>query len=126
LADRRDASVIDPLRKIVTENADDHLALEAFWALYVSGGFDEDVAKVALDHRNPDIRCWAVRLLGDEEKVSPANAARLAEMAAKDADVTVRSQLASTAKRLPAADGLPIVRAILLRDEDAKDPHVPL
>jgi putative heme-binding domain-containing protein len=38
----------------------------------------------------------------------------------------VRSQLASTAKRLPATDGLPIVRGILLRNEDLHDAHIPL
>ena len=36
------------------------------------------------------------------------------------------SQLASSAKRLPARDTLPIVRALLARSEDATDIHIPL
>ena len=38
----------------------------------------------------------------------------------------VRSQLASTAKRLPAAQALPIVRNLLTHHEDADDIHLPL
>src|SRR5690606_22545180 len=38
----------------------------------------------------------------------------------------VRSQLACTAKRLPARDALPIVRGLVRRDIDAADPHIPL
>ena len=38
----------------------------------------------------------------------------------------MRSQLASSAKRLPAAQAFPIVRELLGRDEDAADLHLPL
>src|SRR5207253_2154714 len=72
LADRRDPEVIFPLRTLVLESKDDRLALQALWALYVSGGFDEDFAGQLLGHRNADVRRWAVRFLGDEEKVSLA------------------------------------------------------
>src|SRR5439155_24826002 len=94
--------------------------------LYVSGGFDDAFAGAALGHRDADVRRWTVRLLGDEEKVSPTMSVRLRELTAGDKDVSVRSQLASTAKRLPAEDGLPSVARLLMRDEDVADPHVPL
>src|SRR5262249_53406688 len=41
-------------------------------------------------------------------------------------DPGTRSQLLSTAKRLPARDGLPLVQAILERNIDAGDAHIPL
>jgi hypothetical protein len=75
---------------------------------------------------NADIRRWTIRLLGDEQQLSPTMAKRFVEVATNDPDVTVRSQLASTAKRSPAGQGLPIVRALLARDQDAKDRHLPL
>jgi putative heme-binding domain-containing protein len=53
-------------------------------------------------------------------------AARMAELARAEPHVEVRSQLACTARRLPAEDGLPVVRALLARDEDADDPRLPL
>jgi putative membrane-bound dehydrogenase-like protein len=125
LADRRDQRAIAPLT-VLLENKDDQLALEALWALYVSGGFTDALAGRLIDHRNPDIRRWTVRFLGDEEKVAPLLARRLIELAVREPDVTVRSQLACTAKRLPASVGLPIVHAILRRNLDGKDPHIPL
>jgi putative membrane-bound dehydrogenase-like protein len=126
LADRRDPEVIFPLRTLVSESKDDHLALEALWALYVSGGFDEDFAVKLLGHRNPDVRRWTVRFLGDEERVAPAVTRRLLELAAREPDVTVRVQLACTAKRLPASDGLPIAQQLLVRNLDGQDPYLPL
>jgi len=126
LADRRDPEVIFPLRTLVAEARDADLQLQALWALYVSGGFNDAVADKLLGHRNPDVRRWTVRFLGDERKVAPALAKRLADLAASEPDVVVRSQLACSARRLPAADGLPIVRRLLERNLDGNDPHIPL
>jgi putative membrane-bound dehydrogenase-like protein len=126
LAHRRDPQVIAPLRALVLESANDDLGVQALWALYVSGGFNEAFARTLLDHRNPEVRRWAVRLLGDECRVEPESARRLARLAAEDPSPVVRSQLACTAKRLPAADALPIIRNLVMRDVDAADPHIPL
>jgi putative membrane-bound dehydrogenase-like protein len=126
LADRRDPEVIFPLRRLILESEDDALALQALWALYVSGGFSEAFAAKALGHRNPDVRRWAVRLLGDEGCVSAALGERLRELAAHDPDARVRCQLACSAKRLNATDALPLIERLALRAEDAKDPYIPL
>jgi hypothetical protein len=125
LAERRDPAVIPTLRQMVLEHRD-RLALEALWALYVSGGFDDALAATLLGHPNEDVRTWTVRLLGDAKRVSPTIGRRLVELARTDVSPTVRSQLACSSKRLPAADGLPIVRELLRRDEDVNDPHIPL
>ena len=126
LADRRDPEAILPLRSLILETQNDHLALEALWALYVSGGFNEAFAAKSLDHRSAPIRKWTVRFLGDEKRVAPAMAGRFAEMAKTEPDVRVRSQLASSAQRLPSNHALPIIEALLLRDADGRDPYVPL
>jgi putative membrane-bound dehydrogenase-like protein len=125
LAERRDASVIPTLRKMIDENKD-NLALEALWALYVSGGLDDLLASQLLAHSNEDVRTWIVRLLGDAKKVSPMIRDKLPVQAAKDESPRVRSQLACSAKRLPAKDGLPIVRELLKWNQDANDQHIPL
>jgi len=126
LADRRDPEAIFPLRSLVLETKNDHLALEALWALYVSGGYNETIAAKLLDHRSAPIRKWAVRFLGDEKKVSSSSAKRLADLAVTEPDVSVRAQLASSAQRLPPKQALPIIEALLLRDIDSRDPYVPL
>ncbi|MEX0677943.1 MAG: PVC-type heme-binding CxxCH protein [Pirellulales bacterium] len=126
LADRRDPEAILPLRAIVMESQDEHLALEALWALYVSGGLSDPFADKLLSHGSADVRWWTVRLLGDEERVSPFLALRLSEIARFDERVAVRAQLASTAKRLPSEQALAIIEPLLAYREDAGDPLVPL
>jgi putative membrane-bound dehydrogenase-like protein len=126
LADRRDPQSHAPLRELVFTSKDEHLALEAFWALYVSGGFDESTAMRALYAAQPPIRKWAIRFLGDKKHVAPELAVELAKIAKADPDVRVRLQLASSAKRLPAEAALPIVEALCLRDGDSSDPYIPL
>ena len=96
------------------------LALEALWALNLVGGLDEATALKTLDHADPYVRLWTARLLCDASHVSPPVAAALARRAAIEPNVEVRSQLACSAKRLPARDALPIVRALLARSEDAR------
>jgi putative membrane-bound dehydrogenase-like protein len=125
LAERRDRTVLPSLRKLIREHPGG-LALEALWALYVTGGFDETLAAELLRHPNEDVRTWTVRFLGDARKVSPAMRDHLAALARTDTSPTVRSQLASSAKRLPSCDGMPVVGELLRRDEDVDDPHIPL
>lgn len=125
LGDRRDAAAVPPLRKLLAEQTG-QLALEALWALNLSGGFDDEQAAVALNHDDPHVRRWAVRLLGDDGRVSDEQAARMAQIAADEPNVEVRSQLASTAKRLPAEQALAIVAGLITHDQDVDDPHLPL
>ncbi len=125
IADRKDASLIPALlAKIETDS--EQLALESLWALNLCGGFNEAVAAKTLTHANPYVRAWTVRLLGDSGQVSPSIAPKLSELAASEPNVEVRSQLASTARRLPAAQGLPIVRQLISHAEDSEDVHLPL
>jgi putative membrane-bound dehydrogenase-like protein len=127
LASRRDPNARGPLRDIVRRDEDDQLSLEALWALCVSDPavIDAALAEFCLKHRNPDVRRWTVQLLGDPN-VHADMAGALAELAERETDVTVRSQLASTAKRLPPDLGFRIVEQLLRRNLDERDPHIPL
>lgn len=125
LADRRDSSVVPRLRKMVLEEKG-RLALQALWALYVSGGFDDAFAEQIIAHLNADVRAWTVRLLCDAKNVSAAILPRLVELARKDSSPQVRMQLACSARRLPADQALPIVKELLLRSEDSGDRYIPL
>ena len=72
------------------------------------------------------MRLWTARLLGDENIVTPEIAQKLVEAAEHEPNVEARAQFACTAKRLPAKEDLPIIRALLDHDEDAADPRQPL
>jgi putative membrane-bound dehydrogenase-like protein len=125
LAERRDPSILPRLRRIV-EDEKGQFALEAFWALYVSGGPDDGFALKSMHHADEDVRTWTVRLLCDPKKVSRPIASELVKLARTDRSPTVRSQLACSSKRLPGPDCLAIVQELLKRDEDVNDPHIPL
>ncbi len=126
LAERRDATVLPLLRQRIRQDKGEG-ALEALWALNVSGGLgDEAFVRELLAHANPDVRAWTVRLLGNERKLSAPLRPLLVDLARSEPSATVRSQLACSAKRWPAVDGLTIVRALLERSEDVDDPHLPL
>jgi putative heme-binding domain-containing protein len=125
LGDRKDRTLIPLLRKTFTEGMGQR-ALEALWALNLSSGLDEAAARQGLAHADPYVRLWMVRLLGDRGTVSPELAAELARLAGTEPHIEVRSQLACSARRLPAASGLPVVRELLRRSEDTKDIHIPL
>ena len=125
LADRNDRNAIPHLLKLL-DTAEGQDALEALWGLSASGGFNDAVALRTLAHADPFVRLWTVRLLGDAKQVSPTVAGRLAALAATEKNVEARVQLACSARRLAASDGLPIVRALLSRDEDTQDIHQPL
>jgi putative membrane-bound dehydrogenase-like protein len=126
LAERRDEAVVPDLRRMVSEKGNDPLALQALWALHVIQGVDDSLAAELLVHPNEDVRLWTIRLLGDTRKVSESISKQLAGLAHSDPSARVRSQLATTCNRLPGKDALPILRQLLLHEEDLNDPHIPL
>lgn len=125
LAERRDDKVYARLRTQLTGNPP-HLALQALWVLYASGGFNDALAATCLKHPNPAVRAWTIRLLGDARKVPPAIQQQLVALAESDSSPMVRRQLACTAKRLPGNEALPVLQELLGRDEDVDDPQIPL
>ncbi len=151
--DRRESfgKALVPKLKSLVEAERGQLALEAFWAVNACGGFDETYALTTLRHSHPMVRYWTVRLLGDRcpihlgrpvteseieraveslrrrvDQMNGKTPGELAALASTEPDVEVRTQLASTARRLPAASALPILRELLLHSEDASDKHQPL
>jgi len=126
LAERRDHKLIGQLRKALINEKNDQQALQLLWSLHVVGGLDDDLKPKLLDHPDPSIRAWTVRLLGDSNKVTPGIFQQLVEMAKTDTQPAVISQLACTAIRLPAAHCIPIAHAIADRNEFLADPYIPL
>jgi putative heme-binding domain-containing protein len=125
LGDRKDRSILPDLTRMLFASTGQN-ALEALWAINLTGGFDAALAEKALQHAEPAVRAWTVRLLADDHRLGERIAANLVEMARTEKSVHVRSQWASSARRLSASEGLPIVQSLLGRDEDALDIHVPL
>ena len=126
LGGRKDTRTFPKLLDMVRDDSG-QTALEALWAMYQMDHVAvEALATSLLAHNDPDVRLWTVRLIGDGNHVSADIGSALIDRALVEPDVRVRSQLACTAKRLPASPGLPIVVNLLAHDEDAIDPHLPL
>jgi len=115
---RNDLSVLD---KLIT-HVDEHASLESLWAIHLLGKLSTDLAVKWLEHTDADIRRWVVRLMGDYHEGHKA----LELLALRETDVQVRSQLAATAKRVDADNGLAIVSQLSTHAEDINDPHLPL
>ncbi|MCA9205544.1 MAG: dehydrogenase, partial [Planctomycetales bacterium] len=113
------------LKTLIDKNTD-QLALEALWALHWRGGLDEATAAELLDHDDPHVRLWTVRLMCDDGQVSPELASKLTRLAESELNVETRSQIACSARRLPADQAVAIVERLLRRTEDVSDPHIPL
>ncbi len=122
LGDRKDKSVVPDLKKQVL-NSIGQTALESLWALNLIGAHDRELATLLVSHKEPWVRAWNIRLLADDHKLG-FPVAQLPECL--EPTLQVRVQYAASAKRLAAAEGLPIVQSLLRRDEDASDIHVPL
>ena len=125
IADRRDAALV-PILMPFLENEDDQLALEAVWAIHASGGFTDEIAIKCIQHRDPFVRLWAIRLVADKGEVSSGLGKALAHSASVETHPEVRSQLAASAKRLPGEVAINIVGNLLKHHDDSADPDIPL
>ena len=121
---RRDSSVVPRLREMALQTGDAQLALQGLWAHYVTVGIDESLALQLLDHPEPYVRFWVVRLLGDEGKVSRLLAEKLVWLAANESSPVVRSQLAASAKRIIDSTGLEIVSQLFKSQPDESDERI--
>ncbi len=126
-ARKLDGKLVQPLlAKMLREETEPALRLRALWALHVVGGLDEPALVKLLDDADETLRGWAVRLLLEDEKASPAVTTKLAAMAHADKSASVRLALASALQRLPAASRWAIAEGLAAQEEDAKDANLPL
>jgi putative heme-binding domain-containing protein len=125
IGDRKDGAIVPTLAQMVRTNTG-QLALESLWALNLSGGLNEAMTLETLDHADPFVRLWTVRLLADAGELSSALATKVARLSATEPNVEVRAQMACSAKRLPAEQTMPIVRNLLSRNEDTTEKRLPL
>lgn len=123
LADRRDPEVIFPLRTLVMESKDENLQLQALWALYVSGGFNEGFAKEAF--KGPIVR-WLIRLIGEDAEISKRFIGAFASIGLRESDPVLQSQLVSTLGRLPIDTASYVLSRLYRNREIERDDHFPL
>lgn len=101
--------------------------LKALWGLSVSGGTDAKLLTALVDRPEPELRVWAVRLLGQLDGVVPAEVTKtLARAASGEKAAPVRRELASVLQRLPVTERASVALGLITRAEDQEDPNIPL
>ncbi len=122
---REEKQALPELEKLARDGKNPH-ALDALFAVHMLGGLTDDLAVDLLKHPDPYVRRWVVRCTGDKEECSTMLGAAMKELAAKEMQPEVRTQLLASAKRLPGDVALPIVRTMMERNEDINDKRIPL
>ncbi len=117
--------LIDGFLNTALTDPDETAALERLWALHNMGGMDERKIDKLLESPHAAVRAWTLRFLG-EERLTHEMAHRLDEFAEREPDISVRQELACLARKLPAAQALPIINANINRLIDHDDPYLPL
>lgn len=142
LAERHDLSVIPALDGLLAQDRG-RGALGALWALYQLGALTDARAVGALRHPYVPVRLWAVRCLGDKyganrglgipgigstgaRDLPPEVFAAVRNLSRTETDAEVRSQLASSARRLPTRQALELVDLLSAHAEDVDDGYIPL
>ncbi len=125
LGDRKDKNTFGTLRKWMNEEKE-LLALEAFWTLNLCNALEQNDWTTALKHPFEHVRAWAIRLLGDNQTIPEALYPLVKTVATKEKSLTVLSQVACTAKRLPPKQGIALLEGIWKSPDASTDPHIPL
>ena len=126
LTERRDPEAILPLSTMVATSTQPQLRLEALWTLASCGGLTDGLAMELLRDADPFLRRATVQLSGDERRISTQVVHAMMDIAPTEPDVTVRAQLACTARRLPSHAAIQLAKRLAGRNEDQSDPFLPL
>src|SRR5687767_11432827 len=114
------------LRRLLQEQPDVTRQLRALWSLHVTGGLAAEALERLLDHRDENVRGWAIQLLCEDRAPPESAVSRFVQLAAQDPSTLVRLYLASALQRLEPARRWRIAGALLSHSEDEKDQNLPL
>jgi putative heme-binding domain-containing protein len=117
-------SVHAALRKMLSGNQ--HDALRALWALYVTGDLDEAMAHSLLESADENMRVWAIQLLVDQGHGSDSTAESFSDLVMKEKSGLVLTYLASAMRRLDLRQRFDITRGLITHREFANDRVFPL
>lgn len=125
IARREDSSVIPALENLARGVDDARRALQGLWTLHGLEALNESLMTELLEHPAASVRRWIIRLAGDSKQLSRQLADEFEQLISKEANPTVRCQMAASAKRWPAEVAIPILLALLdhqpIHDEERTD-----
>jgi putative membrane-bound dehydrogenase-like protein len=119
-------SVHRELRRLFARESATGKRLRALWALYVTGGTDEDWLRALLHAEDEQMRVWGIQLLVDQQAPSTAVLAEFQKLAVNDSSGLVLTWLASALRRVPLESRLALATSLASREAFAEDKVFPL
>jgi putative heme-binding domain-containing protein len=126
---KRDATDYPNIISILKDNlrhSDGYEALESLWILQQQDQLTSDDWQIALHHKQPYVRLWTIRLLGDWPDKGREFDSEIIKLSVSEQDPVVLCQLACTAKRLPAQSGIAIAQQLATKKAMASEINFPL
>lgn len=115
------------LKDLFRKEEDTPRKLRALWALYVTGGIDDDWLIDRLGNGDEHVRAWMVRLLCDRGTISDATSNEFLRVALMEPSRLVQLYLASALQRMPVEKRLMFAqRQILSPSREETDDYLPL
>ena len=99
LNDRRDDTVMGLLQKQLAGGSELETRLASLWTLHSSGYLADDQLPKAAADKEPAIRAWAARLIGEQQLGNAKDLALLRQLAS-DSEPTVRVAVATACRQL--------------------------
>ncbi|MBC7785023.1 MAG: HEAT repeat domain-containing protein, partial [Burkholderiales bacterium] len=124
LNEQFDDALVPVLEKLAASDAEAPAAMHALWLLVGQNKLSPAFHQEILASQNPAVRNWGVRAVGEMGTTNDAIYQRLIELTT-DSSPDVRLQLAIAAGRLTGQDSMPILQALLINTENAKDSLIP-
>ena len=106
------------LIKMFNRGTSSRRIMAAMFTLFTIDGVDGRWLEKQLAHRSEHVRVWAIRMLVDEKKPSPAIIKKFNQMAKSDSSMLVRLFLASALQRIPLDARLSIAQKLARREMD--------
>jgi putative membrane-bound dehydrogenase-like protein len=126
-AGKLDTNAKSTLRNLLDPQRDESMQLRILWAAQCIGALNEKDLLALLNHREEAARGWAVRLLLEDQQVSPDAEVDLARVATNDRSAAVRLSLVSGLQRISSTYLLgDLAQVVVEHGEDTSDANLPL
>lgn len=110
---------------LLATQTDETRRLRALWALHVSGGLSDELARELLQDKQEYVRAWTIQCMLEDKSISQQDLQRLTAMAGDDESKVVRMYLASAAQRIEPQRRWDLMANLVSHESDADDQNLP-
>lgn len=120
------ATAVDALNELLKQDQEPNYRMKAFWTLHITNNLTVDQLHELLNHPAPYMRAWAVQFLCEDKSPLNKSLELIRRLAEDDTSPIVRLYLAAALQRIDPDAQWNIAESLVLFQEDADDPNIPL